>query len=145
MPLKKANLTVPTMEGSGLSKLIDPISPVVRDLQQIADMPTGLPEKLWLASNYLNSISKKAAVPAMLGLRLLIKNKEKRDSITDELSRISALLAAPTVAARSADVASRVVDSSDKLRTLEELLPSTAVRSLSDLAPSIIYQLGKSL
>jgi hypothetical protein len=145
MPFKKANLTLPRIGGLDTDTILDPVSPVMRDLQQIANLETGLPEKLWLASNYLNSISKKAAIPAMLGLRLLMKDKDKRDSMSNELSQISALLAAPTVASRTADLVSRVMDSSDKMRTLEELAPSSAVRSLSDLAPSIIYQLGKSL
>ena len=117
---------------------------VPSSLQQVSQASNaGMPEKIWAAGNVITDANQKAALPTMLALRSLIEDPQKRNSIQQVLSQLSALAAMPSVGARAADAATRVFNSSNPLEELAEVAPATIAKSVGDLGPSILYQLGQ--
>jgi len=134
-----------TVLGGARAAIQDTVLGPLDKLQRIADHPNAhIGEKIWAAGDTITRENKKVAIPLALLLRLMFMgNPETRKGVSQLLSQGSALAALPGIAIRSTDAISRLIDSEDKLRTLGEVAPSTLVRSLSDLSPSIIHQLSQ--
>lgn len=137
-------LLLKALQNPQVQEQISSVMSVPSSLQQVSQASNaGMPEKIWAAGNVITDANQKAALPTMLALRSLIEDPQKRNSIQQVLSQLSALAAMPSVGARAADAATRVFNSSNPLEELAEVAPATIAKSVGDLGPSILYQLGQ--
>jgi len=143
------NSISPGVAAGGASATLANLNPqtTLNQLLGIADHPTAnAPEKIWAAGDALTQANKKGALPLALILRLLFLNDPaKMRQLSQLMSQGSALAALPNIAIRTTDAVSRIAESDDKLKALGQIAPGSILRSLSDLSPSIIYQINQLL
>lgn len=131
---------------SGIQAVQAPINKLTHTLSQIAEAPGAtVPEKIWASSRYVNDVNKQVAVPTMLAMRLLMDDPVKRNQLSQNLSQLSAITAAPSVGARTADAASKVFGSKDPIQALGDIAPTTMLKNIGDLSPSIVHYLSQMI
>lgn len=122
------------------------VAAVPGKLQGIANAKKqSLPNKMFAGASVLKDTNKEVAIPAILALRALVEDKNKQKAISQELARLSALLAAPAIGARTADLLTRILSSSNKSKAMDKLAPASLMKSMSDLGPSFLYHLNSTI
>lgn len=98
-----------------------------------------------MTANNLARLNNTAALPAMLAIRALIKDKDMRAEILNILTGISAAIAAPGLAEELSASLDAVKYAPNKLQAVKTLLPAFIHHSLSAAVPVGVYQLGKHI
>ena len=144
--LKSLNTSNATAGATSAMEALDPRH-LFDQLANIAEKPdTHISEKIWAAGDAVTQANKKTAIPLAVLLRLVLLNDpHKMREVSQALSQGSALAALPNISVRATDAISRIANSDHKLKTFGEVAPSSLLRSLSDLSPSIIYQINQLL
>lgn len=101
--------------------------------------------KVLMAANNLARINNTAAIPAMLAIRTLIKDRDTRNEVFNILSGVSAALAAPGLAEELGASLDAVKHVPDKLQAVKTLIPAFIQHSLHSAVPVGVYQLGKHI
>jgi len=93
----------------------------------------------------VSRVNNVAAIPTMLALRLFINDPERRDDILKTLSGLSAAVAAPgLVEEASATTRALKHNPGHRLEMLKTLGPAYMMHLARGLAPSLVYQAGRS-
>jgi hypothetical protein len=103
----------------------------------------GLYRKILSAANGVARINNVIALPAMLALRMFIRDPERRDDILKSLAAVSAAMAAPGLLEELNASSHAVWESPDKLRATGTLAPAFMAHLASGMAPAMIYQAGR--
>ena len=98
-----------------------------------------------MTANSLARLNNTAALPAMLAIRALIKDKDMRAEILNILTGVSAAVAAPGLAEELSASLDAVKHAPNKLQAIKTLLPAFIHHSLSAAVPVGVYQLGKHI
>jgi len=101
--------------------------------------------RLLMAANNVNKLNNTVALPAMLAIRALIKDKDTRDEVLNILTGISAITAAPGLTEELSASLDAVKHAPNKLRAIKALLPAFIHHSLAAAVPIGTYQLGKHI
>jgi len=101
--------------------------------------------KLLQATNAVAGLNRAAALPAMLAIRALVKDKDTRNEVFNILTGASAALAAPGLAEELSASVDAVKHAPDKLQAVKSLLPAFLHHTLSASMPIGVYQLGKHI
>lgn len=101
--------------------------------------------KILRAANNVASINNTAALPAMLAIRALVKDKDTRNEVLNILTGVSAAVAAPGLAEELSATLDAVKYAPSKLDAVKTLIPALLHHTLAASAPIGIYQLGKQL
>ena len=103
----------------------------------------GLYTKILRTAQGVAKINNIAAVPVMLGLRTMVKDKAARDDILNALSAVSSAAAAPMLLEEATASIQALYNAPDKLQALKTLAPAFLAHAGMSLAPVGIYQAGK--
>lgn len=93
----------------------------------------------------ISRLNNVAALPTMLALRLFLNDPERRDDVLKTLAGLSAAVAAPGLA-EEASATYRAIKHQPgrRLELLKTLGPAYAMHLAHGMAPSLIYQAGRS-
>jgi hypothetical protein len=101
--------------------------------------------KILMTANDVARLNNTAALPAMLAIRALVKDKDTRDEVFNILTGVSAAVAAPGLAEEVSASIDALKHAPDKLQALKTLIPAFIHHSLSAALPVGVYQLGKHI
>lgn len=99
--------------------------------------------KILSVTNDVARLNNTAALPAMLAIRALIRDKDTRNEVLNILSGVSAAVAAPGLAEELGASLDAVKNAPDKIQAVKTLLPAFLQHTLASARPVGIYQLGK--
>lgn len=99
--------------------------------------------KFLMLSKSLEGVSQAAALPAMLAVRALVKDKEKRREAFNLLGGVSTMLAAPGLAEEFSASLDAMKNVPGKMQGATTLLPAFMSHVLHSSRPYAIYQIGK--
>ena len=101
--------------------------------------------KLLNITKSLSTLNKTVSIPATLALRTFLKNKDTRDDVLKTLSGISAALAAPELVEEAVATARAIKNNpGQRADFAKRLLPALMAHFASGVAPSLVYQLGRT-
>lgn len=106
---------------------------------------SNLYRKILMTANNIARINNTAALPAMLAIRALVKDKDTRDEVLNILTSISAVAAAPGLVEELSASIDAVKHAPNKLQAIKTLLPAFIHHSLASAVPVGMYQLGKHI
>lgn len=99
--------------------------------------------KILRVANTVANINNKAAVPAMLALRMFVGNENTRNEILNILSGVSAAVAAPGLMEELGASMAAIKNVPDKLQAVRTLAPAFLMHAAKSMMPASVYQLGK--
>lgn len=102
-------------------------------------------KNILMTANNVARVNNTVAIPAMLAIRALIKDKDTRDEVFNILTGVSAAVAAPGLAEELSASIDAVKHAPNKLQAVKTLLPAFVHHSLSSAVPVGVYQLGKHI
>jgi len=101
--------------------------------------------KILMAAQGIADTNNKVAVPAMLAIRGLVRNKDLRREILNILSGASAMAAAPGLVEEMSASVEAVKNAPNRLQAVKSLIPAFLTHAVSSLTPVGVYQLGKHI
>jgi len=101
--------------------------------------------KILSIANNVARLNNTAAIPAMLAIRSLVKDKDTRDEILNILTGASAVIMAPGLAEELSASVDAVKHAPNKLQALKSLGPAFMHHLLSASIPIGAYQFGKHI
>jgi len=101
--------------------------------------------KILQTANNVARINNTAALPAMLAIRALVRDKDTRNEVLNILTGMSAMIAAPGLAEELSASIDAVKHAPSKVQAVKTLLPALLHHTLSASMPIGMYQLGKHI
>ena len=101
--------------------------------------------KILSVANNVARLNNTAAIPAMLAIRTLIKDKDTRNEILNMLTGASAMLMAPGLAEELSASVDAVKHAPSKLQAIKTLGPAFMHHLMSASMPIGVYQFGKHI
>ena len=93
----------------------------------------------------LANIANSAGIPAAIALRLLMKDKQRRDEILNLLSGVTAAVNAPVITDELSATLNAIQKSPNKLQAAKELTPGLLSYMLASAVPITGYQLARMI
>lgn len=104
---------------------------------------TGMYQKLIGIAQGVSQLNNTVAMPAVLALRVFLKDPQKRDDVLKTLAAISAAAAAPGLVEESSASIQALKNNPDRAEALKTLMPALLAHFAKNMSPSVIYQLGR--
>ena len=101
--------------------------------------------RILAVANNVARLNNTAAIPAMLAIRTLVKDKDTRNEIFNILTGASAVMIAPGLAEELSASVDAVKHAPGKLQAIKTLGPAFLHHALSAAVPIGVYQLGKHI
>lgn len=103
----------------------------------------GLYRKILNAANSVARANNFIALPAMLALRMFVKDPQKRDDILQSLAAVSLAIATPGLLEEASASINAMKNAPDKLQAAKTLGPAFLAHAATSAMPTAIYEAGR--